>query len=96
MSTDFSHDGPCQRGRRYRTRLAFKALRDSFKEGEELIFDSSAYSRYDGYTGYFFRQDGRKGLRLWDIPDDVSVNSAWKVHFEEISEGGDAGQAALA
>lgn len=79
------NDCPFQVGKRYRVRHSFVALRDSFKEGEELIFDSSAYSRYDGIMGYFFRQDGREGLRMWDIYDDVNV-SVWKDFFEAMED----------
>ncbi|HEY1051750.1 MAG TPA: hypothetical protein VGE39_18390 [Prosthecobacter sp.] len=79
MSTPFTP------GRRYRVRAAFKALRDSFEGGEILIFDSQAWSRYDGITGYFFRQPDRKGLRMWDIADEEDI-SIWKTLFEELPE----------
>ena len=70
-------------GRRYRVWQDFKALRDSFVAGEELTYDRDAYSRYDGYTGYFFTQAGTAQLRSWDIPDDDDLE-VWRDLFEEI------------
>lgn len=77
MSTPFTP------GRHYSVRADFKALRDSFVAGEVLVFDSQAWSRYDGIIGYFFRQDGCEGLRVWDIADEDNV-SVWKTLFEEV------------
>jgi hypothetical protein len=70
-------------GKRYRVLSEFKALRDTFRAGEILVFHSEAYSRYDGITGYFFTQDGIAGLRRWDVSDedDTAVVSAL---FEEL------------
>ncbi len=79
MSTPFTP------GRHYRVRVDFKALRDSFAAGEVVVFDSQAWSRYDGITGCFFRQDGCEGLRVWDIADEEDV-SVWKTLFEEVGE----------
>lgn len=76
-------------GRTYRVRHDFTAMRDRFTAGEELVFDSDAWSRYDGITGYFFRQTGMNGLRLWDIGDDEDV-SIWREHFEEMPPAGKA------
>ena len=68
-------------GKTYRVRKTFQAMRDSFVEGEIIVFDREAYSRYDSITGYFFTQEGRQCLRLWDIGDDVDVK-VWKEFFE--------------
>ena len=76
---------PFKRGRGYRVRRTFAALRDSFTSGEVLTFDSDAWSRYDGITGYFFRQAGREMLRVWDIGDDADIK-VWKELFEELSD----------
>jgi len=72
-------------GHRYRVRRDFKALRDSFVAGEEMTFDSDAYSRYDSYTGYFFSQPGAAQLRSWDIHDGDDLE-VWRDLFEEILE----------
>lgn len=77
------NDCPFKTGAVYRVRCDFVALRDTFSAGEILIYDRSAWSRYDGITGYFFRQEGREGLRLWDIEDDADL-SVWKELFEEV------------
>jgi hypothetical protein len=62
-----SSDCPFTVGQHYRVRHTFAALRDSFVADEVLLFDSYAWSRYDGITGYFFRQPERESLRVWDI-----------------------------
>ena len=71
-------------GRHYRVRKDFKALRDSFTAGEILIYDSHAWSRYDGITGYFFTQQGTGTPRVWDIYDDEDI-VVWRELFEEIA-----------
>jgi hypothetical protein len=74
---------PFTRGRTYRIRRSFAALRDSFAAGEVLTFDSDAWSQYHGVTGYFFRQAGRETLRVWDIDDDADIQ-IWSELFEEV------------
>lgn len=74
---------PFMVGKRYRVRKDFTCLRDDFKAGEVLVFDSDAYSRYDGYTGYFFSQVGARRLRTWDIDDDDDLE-VWRDLFEEV------------
>ena len=76
---------PFIKGRRYRVRHDFKALRDSFTAGDILIFDSDAWSRYDGITGYFFRPPTREALLVWDIADDADIQ-IWKELFEELAD----------
>ena len=65
---------PFTRRRQYRVRQNFAALRDSFAAGDILTFDSDAWSRYDGITGYFFQQSDRETLRVWDIDDDADID----------------------
>ncbi|MGE0377267.1 MAG: hypothetical protein AB7I48_13745 [Planctomycetaceae bacterium] len=74
---------PFTRGRRYRVRQSFVAFRDSFTAGEVLTFDSDTWSRYDGITGYAFRQSGREMLSFWDIDDDADIQ-IWRELFEEL------------
>ena len=76
---------PFTRGRRYRVRQSFAALRDSFTTGDIMTFDSDAWSRYHGITGYFFRQSGHETLRVWDIDDDADIQ-IWSDLFEELSD----------
>lgn len=78
-------DCPFIVGKRYRVRHTFAALRDSFVADEVLLFDSFAWSRYDGITGYFFRQSERESLRVWDIADDEDI-LVWKDLFEELPD----------
>jgi hypothetical protein len=77
---------PFTRGRLYRVRRGFASMRDSFAAGDILTFDSDAWSRYDGVTGYFFRQAGRETLRVWDIHDDADIE-VWRELFEELAAG---------
>jgi hypothetical protein len=80
-----SRECPFTRGRSYRVLQNFDALRDSFTAGEVMTFESDAWSRYDGFTGYFFRQPGREMLRSWDIADDADI-LVWRVLFEELAD----------
>lgn len=80
---DSTSSGPFVPGRRYRVRHSFEAMRATFTAGDVLIFDRSAWSRYDGITGYFFRMPDREGIKSWDIYDDEDVK-IWKKHFEEL------------
>jgi hypothetical protein len=56
-------------GKQYRSLTTFSAFRDTFSAGELLTFVRTAYSPYDGMTGYFF-SDSQGRLRAWDIHDD--------------------------
>ncbi len=77
--------GPFVIGKRYRVRKSFEALRDTFTEGDVLIYDSTAYSRYDGITGYFFVKEGSTKMQWWDIPDYEDLN-VWKELFEPLPD----------
>lgn len=66
---------PFEVGRSYRVRKPFAAMRDEFCEGEVLKYTGSAYSRYDGITGYFF-VDGKAAGRSWDVRDEDSIDVA--------------------
>lgn len=70
-------------GSHYRVRRSFTALRDSFVEGELLMYESKAYSRYDGITGYFFQQVDGPGMRWWDVYDD-QPGDLWLELFEAV------------
>jgi len=85
---------PFTLGRHYRVRKDFAALRDSFTAGDILTFDSEAWSRYDGITGYFFRQPARETLRVWDIEDDADIQ-IWTELFEEIRDAGSTEETGL-
>ena len=72
--TDGWRESPFIVGRQYRALKNFQALRDTFLVGETLTFVSSAYSRYDGMTGYFFSDDAGR-VRAWDINDEADLES---------------------
>src|SRR5688572_2993903 len=78
-------ESPFIRGKCYRVRRSFSSLRDSFTAGEVLTFESHAWSRYDGITGYCFRQPGRDTLRVWDIDDETDI-LVWRELFEEVCD----------
>ncbi|WP_143525750.1 hypothetical protein [Rhodanobacter sp. C05] len=61
---------------------SFTALRDKFVEGEILQFEKDAWSRYDGITGYFFRQKSSIFTRVWDIGDGDDIEQ-WRELFVE-------------
>ncbi len=69
-------------GTYYVVLCSFQALRDNFAEGEVLQFEADAWSRYDGITGYFFRQRSSEELRVWDISDNDDI-SQWNQFFSE-------------
>jgi hypothetical protein len=73
-------DCPFEIGATYRVLKYFVAFDDAFEAGELLVFVRDAYSRYDGMTGYFFR-DASGRYRRWDIADDDDL-SRWKNIFE--------------
>jgi hypothetical protein len=68
-------------GKRYRVRKSFTALRSEFRAGELLTYQASAYSRYDGITGYFFATED-DGSRSWDVYDGDPFNA--DEFFEEV------------
>jgi hypothetical protein len=61
-------------GKLYRVRKSFTALRSEFRAGELLTYQASAYSRYDGITGYFFLADSQTA-RSWDVYDGDTPNA---------------------
>ncbi len=86
MSDAYTPSGPFVTGKTYRVLQTFKALRDQFEAGELLVYKNSAWSRYDGITGYFFNTKGKDEGRMWDIYDEVSVFSEWTKYFAEVPE----------
>ena len=77
-------NGPFAVGQRYRVLKDFKSLRDAFLAGEVLIYESTAWSRYDGITGYFFKDLDGQG-RMWDICDGEEPG-LWKEFFTSIGK----------
>ena len=71
---------PFHPGRSYRVRKTFTAFRDSFQEGEVLVYWKNAYSIYDNMSGFFFI-DAAKKYRSWDIHDGERLE-AWQNLFE--------------
>ena len=67
------NEHPFEVGKSYRVKKSFAALRDHFRVGEVLKYTGSAYSRYDGITGYFFSDEKEAG-RSWDVSDEDSVS----------------------
>jgi hypothetical protein len=77
-------DDPFEKGRSYRVRQSFAAMRDDFREGEVLRYKENAYSRYDGISGFFFTDEKGK-IRSWDVRDDDSL-TAWSELFEPLEK----------
>jgi hypothetical protein len=59
-------------GSKYAVTATFESMFDGFVAGEELVFEGEAYSRYDGVTGYFFRDQSGESRR-WDVPDEEDL-----------------------
>jgi hypothetical protein len=62
-------------GGEYRVQRTVKSWRDSFQEGECLIFISTAYSVYDSAYGYFFYDRTTGQRRVYDISDHPLPNN---------------------
>ena len=73
---------PFQVGHRYVVKCDFTALRDRFVRGTVLTYSSSAWSRYDGITGYFFLDEEARS-RVWDIEDGADL-SGWVDFFDPL------------
>lgn len=67
-------------GRTYIVLKDFDALRDRFTAGETMIYCDTAYSRYDGYQGYFFTDCRTGWTRAWDIRDHEDI-AIWRTLF---------------
>lgn len=68
-------------GKSYRVKKTFTALRATFREGEQLTYTGSAYSHYDGITGYLF-EDENKGGRVYDVYDGEPLQV--DVYFDDV------------
>jgi hypothetical protein len=77
-----NHGDPFEVAHSYRVIKSFKALRDTFVEGEVLEYRERVYSRYDGCAGFIFL-DPEKKTRVWDLHDDDSVE-VWSKLFEDL------------
>ena len=71
---------PFLAGRYYRVRKSFKAFRDSFQEGEILLYKKNAYSIYDSMSGFLFT-DVQNIYRSWDLADGEPIEP-WSALFE--------------
>jgi ankyrin repeat protein len=72
---------PFEFGVNLRVRGGFEALRDRFARGEVLVCWQVAWSRYDGVTGYFFRQhEAPDAVRAYDVAD--GDEPAWAQRFD--------------
>jgi hypothetical protein len=74
-------------GAEYRITSAFQAMRDAFKEGERLVYVSTAYSVYDSVRGYFFYDLATGELRVWDVHDMDDPAPVFKRYFALESTG---------
>jgi hypothetical protein len=68
---------PFEVGTRYRITREHRGAAGKFTAGEQMVFESHAWSRYDEATGYFFRDD-RGAIRRFDVYDDEK-NPGWEV-----------------
>ncbi|MEZ4269437.1 MAG: ankyrin repeat domain-containing protein [Myxococcota bacterium] len=76
-----SEAGPFAFGVTLRVRADLDAMRDRFSRGELLVCWQIAWSRYDGVTGYFFRQaEAPDVVRSYDVSDGEAPR--WDTRFE--------------
>ncbi|WP_269526837.1 hypothetical protein [Coraliomargarita parva] len=59
---------PFEEGVTYRVNQTILGDFDKIKEGTELTYVSTGFSRYDGYIGFFFK-DSEGVDRRWDIDE---------------------------
>lgn len=62
----------------------FRSSTDSFENGEILTFVGTAYSAYDGMTGFRFISTTGE-IKAFDVPDNDQIET-WTRRFERISE----------
>lgn len=86
---------PFEYGACYEVRDDFVALRDRFVAGERMWYWSSAYSRYDSYFGFFFRQLGG-GVRAWDVTTMDEAHAEADVRFRRVAPPSSLIEAAVA
>lgn len=67
-----------KKGEKYKVNEHTHSLRDRFRKGEVLIFQTDIYSRYDGMTGYVF-VDEWGTQKVFDITDDEDFETANKL-----------------
>lgn len=72
---------PFEKGAKYCVRQSFGSL-DKFSKGEVLVYEGSAYSPYDGMSGFDFR-DSDGDLRRWDMHDTEPLDLIQE-RFEKI------------
>lgn len=70
---------------RYRVIEAFSSSTDRFEAGEVLIFVDTAYSPYDGMTGFRFRSPAGD-VKAFDVADNDQIE-IWMRRLEPITEG---------
>ena len=74
---------PFRKGGSYRATTSILGHFDRIEEGTVLKYQSTGFSRYDGYIGFFFEDEYGKSRR-WDIYDSLDpISEASKV-FEEV------------
>ncbi len=81
-NTETWYPVPFKAGEAYVATATIMGAFDRIEKGERLVYESTGFSRYDGYIGFFFRDsDGKK--RRWDIHDDQDPSAEAQKLFEK-------------
>ena len=75
---------PLRENARYRVTEDFASSTDAFQKGSVVTFVDTAYSAYDGMTGFRFRSDGGQ-VMAFDVSDNEPVED-WTRKLEIVEE----------
>lgn len=64
------------KGAHYQVRRPIQSEGFTFEQGEEVVFESEAWSRYDGATSYVFQSVHNRETKVWMLDDDSTVTPA--------------------
>ena len=74
---------PFQIGKKYHIRRGCSCLNPVFRQGEDVVFSSHAYSPQEGVTRYWFRCIQSGETNIWHLADG-DLADGWSEVFEAI------------
>jgi len=73
-----------QEGQRYRVKRDYVHLNHVFRRGEEVIYNTSAYSAKEGVTRYWFHSLASDDINVWHAFDGETLAEDFHATFELI------------
>ena len=73
-----------QQGERYRVKRDYVHLNHAFRSGEEVVFNTSAYSAKEGVTRFWFRSLTSNDINVWHAFDGDATAEDFHATFELI------------